>query len=460
MSTATRCVCMTIVAVVLLNVYAARLGADTFTHKETDETFTGIIGDAMIGDKTLVIRSNGKRIYINLDDYDIVQDEHAPPEQLTQPPTDTQKSKSRSRKSSERAIVYVIPITGQIGGIVEQPFLRWTINVDRGMDKSVEEAIRRAREARADVILIDVNTYGGVADTANEIARLIVDIDDMQTVAFVRQKAISAGVPITASCRAIFFERGASIGGAAPISSGIITPEHQEKMVSIYAALDRSIVERAGHSPLLIAAMTDQKISLFFVKLDDGTERIVEADDADAVRALVAPLKAVTLEQITKEGSLLTLTASEALRYGLSSGTVNDLDELLAAMEIENPRVINDGLPCWPCRGTGLMQCPLCGGRGLIEKPFVCPTCGGAGGKYVTKETGGKITSEFEPCKTCGGTGEITKLVGCPICNPNAELTPLNDPLQERMRLRREQERAKRVGKVPCPFCDGKGAVK
>jgi len=215
------------------------------------------------------------------------------------------------------------------------------------------------------------------------------------------------------------------------------------------------------HPAKIAEAMVDAKLSLYMVEYADGTKQIIEADDEDSLAEALPPDKEiVNTEQITKKGSLLTLTAVEAQRYGLSSGTVDGLNELLTALGVKRSRIINDGLPCWPCRGTGAMQCPLCEGRGRIEERAACPTCGGAGGKYVTRETQRKITTEFEPCTTCRGTGQITRPVGCPICNPHAELTPLNDPLQERMRVRREQERAKRAGKVPCPFCDAKGAVK
>jgi len=51
--------------------------ADILTNKETGESFAGTIGKARIGDTTLVVRSDGTRLYINLDHYDIAVETHA-----------------------------------------------------------------------------------------------------------------------------------------------------------------------------------------------------------------------------------------------------------------------------------------------------------------------------------------------------------------------------------------------
>ena len=62
----------TILAMILL-VTCAR--GDTLTHKETGETFTGKVCDAKINHLTLVIKSDGKRVYLDMDEYKVVDDD-------------------------------------------------------------------------------------------------------------------------------------------------------------------------------------------------------------------------------------------------------------------------------------------------------------------------------------------------------------------------------------------------
>ncbi|NQT19524.1 MAG: caspase family protein [Planctomycetes bacterium] len=46
---------------------------DTFVHKETRETFDGVVGDAKINNKSLVIREDGARVYLDLSEYEITR---------------------------------------------------------------------------------------------------------------------------------------------------------------------------------------------------------------------------------------------------------------------------------------------------------------------------------------------------------------------------------------------------
>jgi len=59
--------------------WVAGARGDTLTHKETGETFTGKVRTTKINDRTLVIKSDGKRVYLDLDEYEVVDDDLGEP---------------------------------------------------------------------------------------------------------------------------------------------------------------------------------------------------------------------------------------------------------------------------------------------------------------------------------------------------------------------------------------------
>jgi len=54
---------------------ATSVRADTLTHKETGETFTGKVCKAKINDRILVIKSDGTRMYLDLSEYEVIDDD-------------------------------------------------------------------------------------------------------------------------------------------------------------------------------------------------------------------------------------------------------------------------------------------------------------------------------------------------------------------------------------------------
>ena len=71
---------ITLLSIVLaLVLLVGGVRGDTLTHKETGETFTGKVSTTKINDLTLVIKSDGKRVYLDLDEYEVVDDDLGEP---------------------------------------------------------------------------------------------------------------------------------------------------------------------------------------------------------------------------------------------------------------------------------------------------------------------------------------------------------------------------------------------
>jgi len=135
--------------------------------------------------------------------------------------------------------VIVIPIVGTI---------------DEGLAAFVERSVEQARRDGADAILIEINTFGGRVDSATSIRDALLRAG-RPVMAFVRERAWSAGALITLAAEKIAMAPGASIGAAEPQPA-------EEKTISALRAEFEATAERHGRDPRVAAAMVDNESSL------------------------------------------------------------------------------------------------------------------------------------------------------------------------------------------------------
>jgi membrane-bound serine protease (ClpP class) len=176
----------------------------------------------------------------------------------------------------------------------------------------VRRGVKAAMEAKADLIVLDMETNGGRVDTTEEIIRILNQFKG-QTVTYVDHKAFSAGAFIAVATQKIYMAPQSVIGAAAPLimvpggGPTDVPPTMEAKMTSGVRALVRANAEKNGYNVDVVEAMIDKNKEL---KIGD--------------------------EVLNQKGEILTLTDKQAMKqYGdppkplLSSGTVDDLDALL-----------------------------------------------------------------------------------------------------------------------------------
>jgi membrane-bound serine protease (ClpP class) len=197
---------------------------------------------------------------------------------------------SSSRDIIHKGDVVVIPLRGEIA-----PSLHFFLR--RG--------IKLAESGGAGAVVLDMNTYGGRLDSAEEMTSALNQLA-IPTYTFINTNAGSAGALIALATKHIYMAPVSAIGAAAPVlSTGQDLPEtERDKTVSYWSALVRSMASRNGHSPDIAEAFMNKEKE---VKIGD---RVVHA-----------------------KGSLLSLNAQEAseLMNGkplLADGVVQSLDEL------------------------------------------------------------------------------------------------------------------------------------
>lgn len=134
--------------------------------------------------------------------------------------------------------VLVVPISG---------------TVDEGMAHLVQRAVREAESAHASALVLDINTPGGLVSAAFEIRDALVG-SHVRTVAYVSQRAYSAGALITLATKTIVMAPGSSIGAAEPIPND---PKHVSALRAEFAAT----ATRMHRDPTLAAAMVDKTVN-------------------------------------------------------------------------------------------------------------------------------------------------------------------------------------------------------
>ncbi|MBV8781530.1 MAG: ATP-dependent Clp protease proteolytic subunit, partial [Phycisphaerae bacterium] len=120
------------------------------------------------------------------------------------------------------ALIIVLGGGQWLCGQTTQPGSRSAIVVLRGeiddlARDGLEKRFAEARATGARTIILDINTYGGMVTSALDISGFLKRQTDVHTIAFVDEKAISAGAMIAVACDEIVMDPSAVIGDCAPI---------------------------------------------------------------------------------------------------------------------------------------------------------------------------------------------------------------------------------------------------
>jgi membrane-bound serine protease (ClpP class) len=171
--------------------------------------------------------------------------------------------------------------------------------VDDGMAHIVERAVAQAKSDHARAIVLEINTPGGLVSSAFDIRDALIE-SSVPTVAYISERAYSAGALISLSCKTIVMAPGSSIGAAEPIPND---PKH----VSALRAEFASTAARNHRNPTTAGAMVD---------------------------------KSIDLPAFKKSGAILSLTADEAMRAHIADAIAPDLTSALRAAHLPSGPIV------------------------------------------------------------------------------------------------------------------------
>ncbi|MGD9213897.1 MAG: NfeD family protein [Desulfobacteraceae bacterium] len=209
--------------------------------------------------------------------------------------------------------VFVIPISG---------------TVEPGMAAFLKRALGEIPDKSDSLIVVEMDTFGGRVDSALEMVDALINVKSAKTVAFVTNKAISAGALISLACNQLVMKNSTTIGDCAPITYSDEGPKMMgEKFQSPLRAKFRSLARRNGYPAVLAEAMVTADMEVYRVKIDDELLFM----DAQEYQDLEKERKdrIVSKKTVVAKGELLTMDDTEALDLGFSSMSVAGLDKML-----------------------------------------------------------------------------------------------------------------------------------
>src|SRR5438128_10191174 len=202
----------------------------------------------------------------------------------------------QAREVIHKGDVVVVPLRGEIS-----PALLMCLR----------RAEKVAESSGASAVVVEMNTYGGRLDSAEEITSAL-NHATIPTYTFINSNAGSAGALIALATQHIYMAPVSAIGAAAPIlPTGEDLPlTAREKTISYWSALIRGSALKNGHNPDVGEAFMNKDKE---VKIGD---RVVHA-----------------------KGTLLTLNAQEATEKFngkplLAEGVVASVDELASKAKL------------------------------------------------------------------------------------------------------------------------------
>lgn len=178
-----------------------------------------------------------------------------------------------------------------------------------------DKCLREATQIGADLVIIDMNTYGGLLDAADSIRTRILNYDKPVYV-FINNQAASAGALIAIAADSIYMREGASMGAATVVDqSGDVVPD---KYQSFMRGMMRSTAEAHGKVGEVVGRDTVWRWHR----------------DPKIAEAMVDP--SVVIEGLVPEGKVLTFSTEEAIEWYYCEGKASSVEEILARAGIED----------------------------------------------------------------------------------------------------------------------------
>ncbi len=200
----------------------------------------------------------------------------------------------------DTALIYKFDIKQEIGPAI------WRIT---------NQSLQKAQNINADYVLIHMNTYGGLLESADSIRTAILNCN-IPVYVFIDNNAASAGALISIACDRIYMRKGANIGAATVVDqSGKAVPD---KYQSYMRSMMRSTAESHGKDTIIKGQDTTYKWK--------RNPKIAES--------MVDPR--IKVHGVIDSGKVLTFTTTEAIKHGFCEGQAENISEVIKLSGIKN----------------------------------------------------------------------------------------------------------------------------
>ncbi|MEA1950245.1 MAG: NfeD family protein [Planctomycetota bacterium] len=217
-----------------------------------------------------------------------------------------EKPQKDAPRDSEKPKV-IIEFDGPIGPMLEQ-------YVYRKLDE--------AKRLGADVVIIQIDSPGGLVDASFNIAKRLHKTEWARTIAFIPEQAISGAAFVALGCDEILMAPNASLGDAGPIfmDEGFQFRHAPEKIRSNLAERIRTLADETGRPAALAEAMVDMNLTVFRVKnLTTGKEAFMTDEE---IKSSNDPAQWKKIKPVleSRDDTFLQVNGTRAVELGLADG--------------------------------------------------------------------------------------------------------------------------------------------
>lgn len=205
------------------------------------------------------------------------------------------------RRLSRSVLIVLASITAAVG---QQKVMVMKIRaeIDPRVTRYVDLALAHATDTKADIVILELDTYGGTLTDAREITEKLLAFPKPLWV-FINSDAASAGALISIACDSIYMTPGASIGAATVVngSDGTASPD---KYQSYMRSIMRSTAETNKRDPRIAEGMVDERI---------------------------------VIDSVKQAGKVITFTTDEAIAANYCEGKVSSIQDILDLNKVKEP---------------------------------------------------------------------------------------------------------------------------
>ncbi len=186
----------------------------------------------------------------------------------------------------------------------------------------LKTGFKKAQEENFHLILIEMNTPGGLVTTTKEILTLIGE-SEIPSAVWIRPEgasATSAGAIIASGAHLLFMSEGTNIGAATPIQmSGDIDKKSdaRKKAINDLVALVQSLSEARNRNAVLFGEMIEKAASF---KAQEAKEKNLINDIVNTDKELFLAISAAKGVKIKGQEKALTLTSPVIIDFEMDLG--------------------------------------------------------------------------------------------------------------------------------------------
>ena len=199
---------------------------------------------------------------------------------------------------------------------------------------------KQAQKVGCDVLIVEIDSPGGLKVESLKMARLIRDCKWAYTVVFIKNEAISGGALMSLGCDEIHISPNAKFGdiGEIGFDAEAFAWRLIEPKIESYLSRDaRDLAQSKGRPADLAESMVDKDV-VVFIKQDENGNSVFKTARVDDEQQPVAPWEIVPE---TGAERFLTLSGQRTKQLGVAQYFADSREEVLASFEGgKNSRVV------------------------------------------------------------------------------------------------------------------------